>query len=188
MTKMTKTWSIGFLASLLPVVCVPSARAVDISPSEMLIQAVPKKSVKLASKDPAVQKSGAVEPDVFGASIHLYSATDDMCTILPPGANWVGGKFQWRYKNKATGAVAQIRDGSLSIKLTSGITFDLSDNDIQEAVNAQVRFGTGTKYCMRCSSQNMPGFVGTKLNTYKKYHAVRCFPDACDPEPSTCEN
>jgi hypothetical protein len=183
---MTKTWSISFVASLLAVVCVPSARAVDISPQLILIKAVPKKTITLRSADRAIQLSGAVEPDVSGATIHVYSATDDQCTVLPPGAGWAGGKSQWRFRDRATGAVAQIRDGSLSIKLISDVTFDISDNDSQNPVNAQVRFGNGTKYCMRCSGQNMGGFLGTKMDTNKEYFARHCFPDACDPEPPTC--
>jgi hypothetical protein len=183
---MKKMCSIGFLASLLAVVCVPSARAIDISPKKMLIENIPKELVSLTSTDPALERSGAVDPDLLGASIHLYSATDDMCVQLEPGANWRNGKSKSTYRNKVTKTIAELGNHMLRFKMTSGITFTTTDQDGQDAVNAQVKFGAGPKYCMRCSGQGMAGFFGIRVDNDRKFDAIRCFPDACAPEPSIC--
>jgi hypothetical protein len=176
-------WKIGLAttsALALIVAGTALARADDISAKKLSIKdASPaKRQLQVQSSDGGVTLSGADDPGTNGAAIHVYSATDDFCAILPAGAGWQHKNSGWKYKSKATKASAQVGDGKLSVKLKSGVTYTLGDNGTQGTVNVQVQFGTGTRYCMKC--------VTAKKNTAKKYQAKACAPAACDPEPSVC--
>jgi hypothetical protein len=177
-------WKIGLATtSALALVVAGAAlvRADDISAKKLSIKdnANPaKRQIQVLSSDGGVTLSGADDPGTNGAAIHVYSATDDFCAILPAGAGWQHKNSGWKYKNKATKASAQVGDGKLSVKLKSGITYTLADNGTQGPVNVQVQFGTGTRYCMKC--------VTAKKNTAKKYQAKACAPASCDSEPSVC--
>ena len=46
---------------------------------------------------------------------------------------------------------AQIADGKILVGIKAGVGYSLIDNGTQGTVNAQVQFGTGTRYCMRCT-------------------------------------
>ena len=98
--------------------------------------------------------------------------------ILPSGPDWLNKGTKWKYKNKATKNSAQIADGKLMVKIKSQVTFTLADNGTQGNVNAQVQFGSGTRYCMRCS--------GNKKDTAGKFLGKDCPVTPCDPEPSSC--
>ena len=180
---MTKTRLVGFSVALVALVCVPLAQALDIGTKKMLIKEnlknPAKRQVQLQSKDPAVLKALAVDPNLTGASIHVYSATDDLCVILESGANWVNKPKKWQYKSKITKNGAQVGDAKLLVKIKSGVTYTLADNGTQGTVNAQVKFGTGTKFCMRCT--------GNKKDDAKQFQGKDCVAAACDPEPSTCD-
>src|SRR5437762_12975217 len=150
------------------VVCVAAYPAVsvaaDISAKKISIKdnADPaKRQLQAASKDAGVQLSQADNPATNGAALHAYSATDDFCAVLPAGANWKSKNSVWKFSDKATKTSAQIGDGKLSVKMKSGVTYSLADNGTQGTVNVIVQFGTGTRYCMRCSAP--------KKDTAKKY-------------------
>jgi hypothetical protein len=138
-----------------------------------------KRQVQVLSVDGAVHFSDAVDPAANGASLHLYSTTDDFCATLPAGPDWVSKKGKvWKYKNKATKSSAQLKDGKLLVSIKSGVTYTLQDDGTQAAVNAQVQFGGGTRFCMRCT--------GNKKNTATKFLGKECAAAACDAEPSSC--
>ncbi len=178
----SKVRLVGISTVMLVLACVPLARAADISAKEILIKDSSnpaKRQVQIQSADPAIQLSDAVDPASNGASVHVYSATDDFCVILQAGTDWTNKKNKaWKYKNKSTKDSAQLRSGKLLVAIKSGVTFTLSDNGTQGTVNAQVQFGAGTRFCMRCT--------GAKKDTAKKFLAKSCAAAACDPEPSPC--
>ena len=145
----------GISTLVLVAACAALARAEKISAKKIVIKdnatKPQKRQVQLQSADPGVQFSEVDDPGENGASVHVYSATDDRCVLLPAGADWKLKKTTWKYSNKLTKNSVTVKDGSLNVKIKSGITFTLIDNGTQGHVNAQVQFGTGTRYCMRCN-------------------------------------
>ena len=178
---MSKTWLATISTIALMTVSPAVGHAKDISAKKVSIKdsANPaKRAVAAQSTDAGVLLSEADDPGTNGAAVHFYSATDDFCAILPSGANWKHTSSQWKYANKATKTSAHVGNGKLVVEIKSGVTYTLADNGTQGTVNAQVQFGSGTRYCMRCTV--------AKKNTAKKYLAKACAAAACDPEPSVC--
>jgi hypothetical protein len=174
---MSKIRLAGISALALVSVCATLARATDISAKKIFIKE--SKQVQVLSVDSGVHFADAVDPAANGASLHVYSATDDLCVTLPSGADWKNKKNKlWKYKSKATKNSAQLKDGKLLITIKSGVTYTLSDNGTQGAVNAQAQFGTGTRFCMRCT--------GAKKDTASKFLGKNCVAAPCSPEPSAC--
>src|SRR2546422_735949 len=177
---MSKTW-LAISTVALMTVAPAFTHAKDISTKKLSIKdnAKPaKRQVAVQSTDAGVLLTEADDPGANGASLHVYSATDDFCAILPSGASWKSTSSQWKYANKATKTSAHVGDGKLVVEIKSGVTYTLADNGTQGTVNAQVQFGSGTRYCMRCSA--------AKKDTAKKFLAKGCAAAACDPEPSVC--
>ena len=177
---MSKTWLAGISAIALVTACVSLARAEDISAKKLSIKDDPvatKDAVQVQSVDVGVQYSEAGNPGANGASVHLYSATDDMCVLLGAGTDWKDSGTSWKYKNKLTKNSARISNAKLAVKIKSGVTYTL-DEMTQGTVNAQVQFGTGTRYCMRCP--------GNKKDQPGKFLAQACVAAPCDPEPAGC--
>ena len=138
-----------------------------------------KRQLLLQSSDAGVQAAEVDNPGTNGATIHVYSATDDACISFPAGADWKNKNGTWRYNNKATKNVALVKDGKLVVKVKSGVSFTLADNGTQGHVNAQVQFGgAGTRYCLRCA--------GNKKDDAKKFLGTKCVAATCDTEPATC--
>jgi hypothetical protein len=159
------------------------AGAADISTKKFFIKdnADPtKRQIQLLSKDLSIQFAQADDPSVNGAALHVYSATDDFCLILPGGPEWLNRKnSKWQYKNKTTKNALQIKNGKIIVKIKKSVTYSLSDNGTQGTVNAQLQFGTGTRFCMRCT--------GNKKDEAFKFLGKDCVAAPCDPEPSSCE-
>ena len=179
---MSKTWLATISTIALMTVSPAFAHAKDISAKKVSIKdnANPaKRQVAVQSTDAGVLLTEADDPGANGASVHVYSATDDFCAILPSGANWKHTSSQWKYANKATKTSAHVGNGKLVVKVKSGVTYTLADNGTQGTVNVQVQFGSGTRYCMRCSA--------AKKDNAKKFLAKGCAAAACDPEPSVCD-
>lgn len=179
---MSRLWLVGTSALVLVTVCPTLARAEDVSAKKIFIKDndnPAKRQVQLQSKDLGVQLAEADDPGANGASIHVYSATDDFCVILPSGADWRDTGSKWKYKSPTTKNSAQIADGKLLVKIKSGVTYTLADNGTQGLVNAQVQFGSGTRYCLKCS--------GNKKDDAKKFLGKECAVTPCDPEPSSCD-
>jgi hypothetical protein len=170
------------ISFMLVLACAALARADDISAKKIFIKDNAdgaKRQVQVQSADPSVQFSAAVDPATNGATLHLYSATDDFCVILAAGPNWVNKKNKlWKYKDKASKTSLQLKNGKLLIIIKSGVTYTLSDDGTQGAVNAQAQFGPGPRFCMRCT--------GNKKDEAKKFLGKDCAAAACDPEPSAC--
>jgi hypothetical protein len=180
---MSKTWLATISTIAIMTVSPAVGHANDISAKKVSIKDSTnpaKRQVAAQSTDAGVLLSEADDPSANGASVHFYSATDDFCAILAPGPDWKSTSKAWKYANKATGTSAQISDGKLKVKVKSGVTYTLADNGTQGTVNVQVQFGTGTRYCMRCS--------GAKKDNAKKFLAKACAAAACDPEPSSCSS
>jgi len=178
---MSKTWLATISTIALMTVSPALAHAKDISAKKVSIKdnANPaKRQVAVQSTDAGVLLTEADDPGANGASLHVYSATDDFCAILPSGASWKHTSSQWKYANKATKTSAHVGNGKLVVKVKSGVTYTLADNGTQGTVNVQVQFGSGTRYCMRCSA--------AKKDNAKKFLAKGCAAAACDPEPSVC--
>ena len=76
------------------------------------------------------------------------------------GGNWRNTGTAWKYRNPVTKNRALISDGKLKVKIKSGVTYTLADDGSQGAVNAQVQFGFGTRYCMRCTGQGKDDVSG----------------------------
>jgi hypothetical protein len=163
------------------LVVAGAAHAEDISAKKILIKDNPnpvKRQLQLQSADPGVLSSEVDNPIANGAAIHVYSATDNQCVVLPGGPEWTVKKGLWKYNNKVTKNQVQVADKKLQVKLKSGVTISLADNGTQGAVNAQVQFGSGgARYCMRCT--------GTKDDA-KHFLGKNCVAAACDAEPSSC--
>jgi len=178
---MSRFWLAGTSALALVTVCVAFARAEDISAKKILIKDntdPTKRQVLVLSGDVGVQLIEADDPGVNGAAIHVYSTTDDFCANLPAGADWQNTGTLLKYKNATTKNSARIGDGKLLVKIKSGVTYSLADNGTQGDVNVQVQFGSGTRYCMRCS--------GNTKNDAKKFLGKNCVAAPCDAEPSPC--
>jgi len=174
-----KTWIAGISALALLIAGAGRGRAADVTTKTLSIKDTDptKRQISVSSADLAVTHAAADDPATNGATLHVYSATDDFCAVLPAGLLWKDTGAKWKFKDKATRNSAQVKDGKLSVKIKSGITYTLNEAT-QGAVNAQVQFGTGTKFCMRCTvaKKDEPG----------KYTAKACVAAACDPEPSAC--
>ena len=177
--------SISAAAFLL--VSVALAPAADITTKKILIKDNPdptKRQILILSKDVAATYASADTPSAGGASVHVYgSATaDDFCAILEPGLNWQNLGTKWKYKNTTTKNGAQIKDGKLLVKIKQdvpAIAYTL-DELSQGAVNVQVQFGTGTRFCLRCG--------GTIVkDDPTKFLAKDCAAAACDAEPTSCD-
>jgi|SRR5581483_1527014 len=181
---MSKLGLVGISAVVLVTVGASFAHATDISAKKVSIKDnanAAKRQIQVQSGDAAVTLAAADNPGNNGAAIHVYSATDDFCAILAAGPEWklkVGKS--WKYTNKLTKNSAQVADGKLSVKIKSGVTYTLADNGTQGTVNVQVQFGTGTRYCMKCT--------GNKKDDVKSFSAKACVAAACDAEPSTCDS
>lgn len=178
---MSKIRLVALAAFALATAVAGSARAEEISTKKLLIKdnANPaKRQVQLQSADPGVLSSEVDDAIANGAAIHVYSATDDQCVILPGGPEWTLKNGLWKYNNKITKNQVQVKDGKLIVKLKSGVTYSLLDNGTQGAVNAQVQFGpAGSRYCMRCTA--------TK-DTGTQFLGKNCAAAPCDAEPSSC--
>src|SRR2546427_3102817 len=138
---MSKTWLAAISTVALMTISPAFAHAKDISTKKLSIKdnADPaKRQVAVLSNDAGVLLTEADDPGANGASLHVYSATDDFCAILPPGPNWKSTSSQWKYANKATKSAAHIGDGKLVVKVKSGVTYTLADNGTQGTVNVQV--------------------------------------------------
>ena len=175
-------------AAALLLVSVGLAPAADISAKKILIKDNPdptKRQILVLSKDVGVAYSLADTPSAGGASVHVYGSTtaDDFCAILEPGANWQNLGTKWKYKNTTTKNGAQIKDGKLLVKIKQDVPpldYTLADDAGQGAVNVQVQFGTGTRFCMRCG--------GTIIkDDGTKFLGKDCAATACDAEPSSCD-
>jgi hypothetical protein len=177
---MSKTLA-AILATALLTTCVTLAQAADVSTKKLSIKGSTdptKRQIQVQSVDAGVTLSGADNPGASGASVHVYSATQDFCAVLASGTNWKQTKSgAWKYADKTTKNGASVGNGKLAVKIKSNVTFSLAGSP-QGTVNAQVQFGTGTRYCMRCS--------GAKKDTTKIFLAKACAAAACDPEPSSC--
>jgi hypothetical protein len=178
--------SISAAAFLLVAVAV--APAADITAKKILLKDNPdatKRQILILSKDVAATYASADTPSVGGASVHVYgSATaDDFCAILEPGANWQNLGTKWKYTNATSKNGAQIKDGKILVKIKQDVPpldYTLADDGSQSAVNVQVQFGTGTRFCMRCG--------GTIVkDDAPKVLAKDCAATACDPEPTSCD-
>ncbi|HJQ84066.1 MAG TPA: hypothetical protein VKA21_08325 [Candidatus Binatia bacterium] len=164
------------------VALVPTwAPALDISAKKIFLKghADPaKRQIKVQSVDPAVLLGDVDDPATNGMTIRVYSATDDVCVTLPGGLGWTNKPTKKQYKDKATKNAAQVSDGKLIVKIkTQPLPGFTLDEPTQGAVNAQVQFGTGLKYCLRCAT-------GNKKDEPNKYFGKDCVAAACDPEPA----
>ena len=122
----------------------------------------------------------ADDPATNGASIHVYSATDDECLLLPGGAQWSNNGSLWKYKNSDTKNQVQLGNGKLQVKIRSGVGFTLADDFPQGIVNVVVKLGPlGDDLCMRCT-------VTTK-DDEKQFLAKDCAASVCDVDPTPCE-
>ena len=156
-------------------------RGEDVGTKRLLIKdnADPsKRLVQVGSGDAGLQVSEADDPATNGASVHVYSTTDDLCVLFEPGANWQNTGTKWKYKNTVTKNRVLIGDGKLKVKLKSDVTYTLADDGSQGTVNAQVQFGAGTRYCLQCT--------GNSRDDASKFLGKECPVTACDSEPSAC--
>jgi hypothetical protein len=179
---MSKTWLASISAVALMSVSPALVHAVDISAKKVSIKDnanVAKRQIQVQSNDGNVTLAGADTPGTNGAAIHVYSATDNFCAILPADGHWKSTSSVWKYANKATKNAAQIGNGKLSVKIKNNVGYSLADNGTQGTVNVQVQFGSGTRFCMRCSTP--------KKDNAKKYLAKGCAAAPCDSEPSVCD-
>jgi hypothetical protein len=185
---MTKMWSTAIAAFAVSTVLsgVSVAGPVvgeDVSTKSMTIidnVVYPtKRKVIVQSLDPEVELSEAGDPSTNGASLHIYSSTDDFCAVLAPSAtNWKLKGGQWKFKAMGVKNSASIKNGKLVFKVGQDVTYSLADNGSQGPVNAVVQIGGGVRYCMRCTTPIK--------NDTKKYLDKLCTAAPCDAEPSSC--
>ncbi|HXC53285.1 MAG TPA: hypothetical protein VN634_20540 [Candidatus Limnocylindrales bacterium] len=141
-----------------------------------------KRQIQLFSHVSNIQYTDADNPKLNGASVHVWSATDNFCYVLTADSElWLDNGNGWKYKNPDTKNQAQISDGKLLVKIRSGVTFTLADDFPQNTVNASVQFGPGgSRFCMHCT--------GTDVITddEKKFQGKECAQAVCDAEPPGC--
>jgi hypothetical protein len=171
------------LAALAIVLAASSASALDITTKKLQVKAhedPAKKQFQAFSGDDAITYEHAVAPGTDGASVHVYSATDDLCYLIPGGADWTekAGK-SWKYKNKITKNQIQISDGKLQVKLRSNVDLFLSAPELE--YNVAVQLGDlGEVFCMTCSG------AGVIRDDGVKFQGKECAAAACDAPPSIC--
>lgn len=182
-----KRFTTTAVSALVAIVCsAGAAHAGDISTKKLQIKEhkdPAKRQVQVFSGDAGVTYTDADSPGTKGMSIHVYSATDDLCVVLPAHAEYWSEKAgkSWKYKNPNTKNQAQISDGKLQVKIRSGVSFTLADDFPQDAVNVQVQFGdTGERFCLRCSAP-------LKRDDEKKLQGKDCAAAACDAEAPGCD-
>jgi hypothetical protein len=108
---MSKIRLVAVSTLALFAAAVGPAVAKDISAKKILIKdnANPaKRQLQLQSADLGVLSSEADNPVANGAAIHVYSATDDQCVVLPGGPEWTVKNGLWKYNNKITKNQAQV--------------------------------------------------------------------------------
>lgn len=182
---MKRLTTISLPALVAVALSAAAAGAGDISTKKLQIKEhndPAKRQVQVFSADAGVSYSDADSPGTKGMSIHVYSATDDLCVVLPAHAEYWKEKSgkSWKYKNPVSKNQAQIADGKLQVKIRSGVTFTLADDAPQDAVNVQVQFGdTGERFCLRCSAP-------LKRDDEKKLQGKDCAAAACDAEAPDC--
>lgn len=162
----------------------PVAHAADtaISAKKLIIKDnadAAKRQLQVLSSDAAVLYADAGAPGDNGASVHAYSATDDYCLELPPGADWKDNGKKWKYNDMEAKTSLQISNGKLQVKIKSGMTFTIADDFPQDSVDVVVRMGTTTRYCMQCST--------AIRDDAKVFIAKDCVAGACGVEPSLCD-
>lgn len=173
---MTSVRLVAVSAVALLLATAAAARADDLAAKKIVVIDGTKHQIVLLSTDAAVQVAGVDDPATNGAVVHVYSATDDACVVIPGGSGWKNKKGAWRYK--ASKNVVQVKDGKLLVNLRSGFTYTLADDGTQGTVNAQVQFGGGTRFCLRCP--------GNKKDEAKKFLGKTCAATPCAPEPPGC--
>jgi hypothetical protein len=176
---MTSVRLVAVSAVALLLATAAATRADDIAAKKVVVVDGAKDQILLLSTDAAVQLAGVDDPATNGVVVHVYSATDDACVAIPGGSEWKNKRGAWRYKSKATKNVVQVKAGKLLVNLKSGFTYTLADNGTQGTVNAQVQFGDGTRFCLRCP--------GNKKDEAKKFLGKSCAAAPCAPE-TTCTN
>jgi hypothetical protein len=178
---MSKSWLAGISALALVTVSTGVVLALDISAKKLSIKDsadTTKRAIQVQSIDLGVMRSDADSPNVNGATVHVYSSSDDFCLTLPADGNWTVMTDKVQYKNKVNKNSAQVKNGKLIVKIKSDdITYSL-DEATQGHVNVQVQFGDGVRYCIRCNTPSK--------DTIGKFAAKACPATACDPEPSSC--
>jgi hypothetical protein len=182
MNKRTYTTVLLGIATTLGLSApIPASAAESVSTKKLVIKdpADPaKRSIVVISKDVGVSYSDADAPGTHGVILQVYSATDEYCLRLPGGPEWSDNGKVWKYKNKATKTLVSVKDGNLLLKLRSGVGYTLADDGSQGAVNVQVQFGAGARYCMRCDAP--------KKDDEKGFKAGNCAATACDATSSDC--
>src|SRR5688572_11884763 len=174
--------AVGF-AALAIVIAAGTASAGDITTKKLQVKMhddPAKKQFQAFSRDASVLYTDAVAPGTEGASVHIYSATDDLCYIIPGGVEWTekAGK-SWKYKNPVTKNQIQIADGKLQVKLRSAV--DLSLDNPEGEYNVLVQLGDlGEVFCMTCSG------AGVIRDDDQKFQGKECVAAACDAPPSVC--
>ncbi len=128
-TTRTPTPRFVAFVTTLTLAASLTVRADDVSTSKMSIKNnvdPAKRQFQLSSTDLALTTAGFDTPSTNGASIHIYSATDDDCVTLPGGTDWNNRNGKWKYKNKATKNALFAKDGKLVVRVKSGVTFTLA--------------------------------------------------------------
>jgi hypothetical protein len=170
----------GF-AALAIVIAAGTAEAGDISAKKMQVKMhddAAKKQFQVFSSDASITYTDAVAPGTDGASIHIYSATDDLCYVIPGGSDWTEKVDKsWKYKNPLNKNQVQISDGKLQVKLRSGVALSL--NNPEGDYNVQITLGdAGEKFCLHCE-----GATEVIRDDEKKWQGKECTAKPCDLEP-----
>src|SRR5262249_25473995 len=180
--------ALALAAVAVVTLCVGVARTADVGVSARKTDIrgnadATKGQVEVQSLDAGVLISDADTPTTNGVSVHVYSATDDLCAILPPGG-WEDTGTVLRYKDSFRNS-GFLKDGKLKIKLKADpqtgnpLNYTLADNGTRGQANAGVRFGTGQDYCLVCAT-------GNKKDDTSKYLAKDCPAGGCTVELTTC--
>lgn len=109
-----------------------------------------KRQIQVQSKDVDVGYAEADNPVANGASLHVFSATDDICVSFPK-ANWEDTGSQFKYKDDNNSV--KIKDEQLKIKVKGPAPLHYTlDETTQGTVTAIFTAGTGQRWCMRCTT------------------------------------
>jgi hypothetical protein len=176
----------GLCAAMMVAACATGAMAADenVTAKKILIkdnEDITKRQIFAQSADEQITYADAVDPASTGASIHVWSDTDDFCYVLTASNElWTDTGKAWKYKNPDTKNQATIQAKKVSFKLKSDVGFSLADDGTQGTVNASVQFGpAGTRFCMTCTTP--------KKNVEFQYQAKDCTAGSCASEPAGCD-
>jgi hypothetical protein len=168
--------------ALLTASAVPAHALENVTAKKMQITDTDpsKRKVQFQSSDTQISQAEAAAADSEGASLHVFSATDDQCFSV--GASDCELSSSGKLKCKSAAGKIQVRDGSAKAQFKVGVTYSLNE-PTQGTVTMILRVGSAQTWCAVCDGT---GTDEIKKDEPEKYVVKSCDAVPCPPEPTAC--